>query len=265
MSNFNSNQQNQPAWEPNVFNDDKLTMKGKALQEGGWNTRLRLKQKENNPCLEVSTGLKDKRDRQIRHEVPMSPRVLEELLYVVEVVANYKAAVSFELENWGYTWKWDAQANKSTRSDAPEIICKISIHRNDAGIVGIDFAFRGGKTIVPFVFEADEFHKWMTGGNYMSDGDQSKISALAWAKTIREVFAQMYVKEWTEPEWQKRSRLERMQRATGQGGGDGYNSNRQSGGQRQQGGGFNQPPAGQTGAFDDNFGTSMGFDDDIPL
>lgn len=264
MSNFN-NQNNRPAWEPDVFSDDKLSLKGKPLQDGGWNTRLRLKKKENNPCLDISTGLKDKRDRQIRNEVPMSPRVFEEFLYVLEAVASFKSAISFELENWGYVWRWDPQANKSNRSESPEIICKMSIHKNDDGIVGIDFSFRGGKTLVPFIFESDDFHKWMSQGNYMLPGEQSKIAALAWAKVMREVYVQNFVAEWAEPEWQKKARLERMQRATGQGGG--YNqNNQQRNNQNNQGGGFNnQPPAGQNNSFNDNFGASMGFDDDIPL
>ncbi len=270
MSNFGNNQGSQQSWEPDVFNDDKLVMKGKPLQDGGWDTRLRLKKKENNPCLDISTGLKDKKDRQIRHEVPMSPRVFEEFLYVLEAVAAFKSSVAFELENWGYTWRWDQQAQKSTRSDAPEIICMISIHKNEQGVVGIDFAFRGGKTIVPFVFEADDFHKWKSNGNYMAPGEQSKIAALAYAKVMREVYVQDFVANWKEPEWQKRARVERMQKATGQGGG--YNNNRQQNNNYGAGGNYNnnrtqnnQPPAGADNDFSDSFGTSMGFDDDVPL
>lgn len=271
MSNFN-NQNNQQVWTPDIFNDDKLHLKGDPIQDGGWATRMRIKKRGNNPAFEVSTGLKDKRERQIRHDIPISPRVLEEFLYVVEAVASYQSEIAYELENWGYTYNWNQQTRKSERSENISVIGKISIHKNASGIVGITFSFRGGKTIVPFTFTNDEYHKWMKDGNYMPDSDQSKIAALAWCKNIREVYNQMYVTNWEEPEWQKQQRIERMNKATGGGQSYGnnnsnnsnsYNNNQQYNNHSQQ----NRPPQQNSGggdSFSDNFGGSMDFDD-VPL
>lgn len=256
MSFGNNNRQggDQNAWTPNVFNDSKLAITGKPIADGGWNPRMRLKKRENNPCIEVSTGLQDKKGRQQRHDIPMSPRVLEEFLYVLEVVANYKAAVSYELENWNYVWRWNQAEGKSTRSDQVEVIGKISINKNNEGVVNVDFSFHSGKVIVPFAFLPDEYHKWMQGGNYMSIGDQSKIAALSWIRNIRNVVDYMYVSEWEEPKWERERRLERMAKATGQQGG-GYNNN------RQQGGGQRPSPQPSQGQGDSSFGASMDFDD----
>lgn len=292
----NNNQfnQNQKSWEANVFNDDKLFLYGKPIQEGGWNPRFRVKMRGNNPCFEVSTGLKDKRDRQIKHDIPLQPRVFEEFLYVVETVASYKGSISLEMENWNYSFNWNPATNKSERSQEVEVIARISIAKDDNGLIHITFAFRNGKSIVPFTFEADQYHKWMRDGNYLSDGEHSKVAALAWAKLMREVYAQMFVTNWEEPEWQKQRRVERMNRATGGGGGGGggyqgnrnnqgnNNFNRQNQQQNQQqnqggnsgGNGYNNTGGGGNGQnnsagggndFDNNFGSNMSFDDDIPL
>lgn len=263
MSNFD-NQNNQRVWTPDIFNDDKLYLRGDPIQDGGWDTRMRIKKRGNNPAIEVSTGIKDKRDRQIRHDIPMSPRVLEEFLYVIEAVATYKSEISYELENWGYTYNWNAQTRKSERSENVSVIGKISIHKDATGMVGITFSFRGGKTIIPFKFTNDEYHRWMKDGNYMPDSDQSKIAALAWCKNIREVYNYMYVTKWEEPEWQKQQRIERMNKATGGGQGGGWNNNNQN---RQQNSNYqeqnqqNQQTNVGGDDFTDNFGGSMVFED----
>lgn len=281
---MSNQQQGQQGWVPNIFNDGKLAIQGKPIADGGWNSRLRIKTRENNPALEVNTGMKDKRERLIKHDVPMSPRVFEEFLYVLEVVASFKGKTSFELENWGYTWRWNSQTNKSERSENVEVICMMSIYKTEAGLIGIDFSFNRGKTVVPFVFTSDDYHKWMVNGNYMEEGDTSKIAVISWVRIIREVYAQMYIREWKEPNWQKEKRLERMAKATGQGGGynsGGGNYNRGGGGgfqgggqnqghqqqqqqsQQQQGGfGGQQASAGADAAFADSFGSSMDFGDD---
>lgn len=267
---YGQNNQGGEGWTPDVFSDDKLYLYGKPIQEGGWNPRMRVKKRGNNPCLEISTGLKDKKDRQIKNDIPMAPRVFEELLYVLETVATYNSSISFELENWGYQYKWNPQTNKSERGQEVEVIARISITKDESGMIGLIFAFRGGKTIVPFYFEADQYHKWMRGGNYLSDADQSKIAAISWAKMMREVYTHMYLTEWKEPEWQKQKRIERMNNATGGNGGNNY-SQRQgnSGGgnnQYQQRQTTNQAPSNGGGdAFSNSFGSGMSFDDDIPL
>lgn len=254
--------QNLESWVPDVFSDDKLYLYGKPVQEGAWNPRARVKKRGNNPCIEVSTGLKDRKDRVIKHDIPMAPRVFEEFLYVLETVATYKSAISFELENWGFQFKWNQQTNKSERGQEVEVIARISINKDETGLVGLTFAFQGGRSIIPFVFESDQYHKWMTNGNYLPDADGSKIAALAWAKTIREVYVQMYLTEWKEPEWQKQKRVERMQNAQGGGGGN-YNRPQQNQQSQSQ-----QPAAPKQGggdAFANSFGSTMSFDDDIPL
>lgn len=252
------------SWVPDVFSDDKLYLYGKPIQDGGWNPRLRIKKRGNNPCIEVSTGLKDKKDRQIKNDIPMSPRVFEEFLHVLESVAAYPSAVSFELENWGYQYRWNQQTNKSERGQEVEVIARISISKDEAGIVGVAFAFRNGKMVVPFIFESDQYHKWMRSGNYLPEADQSKIAAQSWAKVTREVYTYMYLLEWTEPEWQKAKRVERMAKAGGgnQGGGGGFNRPQQS--QGNQGQSYQQKKSGGDD-FSNSFGTGMSFDDDIPM
>lgn len=255
-------------WTPDVFNDDKLYLYGKAIQEGAWTPRLRIKKRGNNPCIEVSTGLKDRRDRQIKNDIPLSPRVFSEILYVLKTVATYKSAISFELENWGFQFNWNPQTNKSERGQEVEVIARISIHKDESGMVGMTFAFRNGKTIVPFYFEHDQYHKWMKDGNYLPDADQSKIAAIAWAEMILEVYSHQYLSEWKEPEWQKQKRMERMQNAQGNnaGGGGNRQGNFNNRPQQQQSQNQGQNTGGGGGDdFSKSFGSSMAFDDDIPM
>lgn len=269
MSNSQNNQGGQQAWTPDIFHDDKLFLRGEPIQEGAWQTRMRIKKRGNNPAIEVSTGITGKNGQQYKHDIPMSPRVLEEMLYVIETVAAFNQPISYELENWGYQYKWNSQTRKSERSENVEVIGRISISKDATGVVGIAFAFREGKTIVPFKFKNDEYHRWMKDGNYMPEADQSKIAALAWCKNIREVYNYMYATNWEEPEWQKQKRIERMNKATGQGGGNNYgnrggqNNYQQRPQQNQQ---QNQgPQQGQDDQFTDSFGSSMEFDNGTPF
>ena len=58
-------------WVPNIWNDGKLKLKSTPLQDGAWDPVLRIKQRENNPCIEISTGVKTQKGVVIKHDIGM--------------------------------------------------------------------------------------------------------------------------------------------------------------------------------------------------
>lgn len=248
--------------EPDVFTDSKIKLYGVPVQEGAWTPSLRVKMVGNNPSIEVSTGLKDKRDRVIRIDTPMNPVTLHQLLNMIDVVANSKAAVSFELENWGHEFNWDNDQRKSIRNPERSVISRFSIEKTDEGVVRFSVAGGRNRNVVPFNFGNDEWHKWMKDGNYMTDAQLSSVAAKSWTEVIRKVYLETYIKEWTEPAWEKERRLQRLANVTGgQGGGQGGGGYQQQQQQRPNQGYQAPAPAPAPAAQNDPFG----FDDDIPM
>ena len=272
MSNPNSKLDN---WVPNIWNDGKLKLRAAPIQDGAWDAVLRIKQRENNPCIEISTGVKTQKGAVIKHDIGMGPRELEELIYVLEQVSKSKTAVSFELENWGYSYFFDRETNKSKRSENVEILARFSLEKREDGQVTFTVALKNGKIVIPFEFKGSEYHRWMRNGTYIPEGESSKIAALAWCANVRSAYNFMYASQWEEPAFEKRKRLERMQNATGAaGGGGGFGGggnnrgysqgNNQGGGQ----GGFNkQAPQQPQNSYKPPAPAPMidSFDDDAPF
>ncbi len=250
-------------WVPNIWNDSKLKLKAAPLQDGAWDPVLRIKQRENNPCIEISTGVKTQKGVVIKHDIGMGPREFEELIYMMEQVARAKAAVSFELENWGYTYFFDRETNKSKRSENVEILARFSLEKREDGMVLFTVALKNGKMVIPFEFKGSEYHRWMQNGQYVPDAESSKIAALAWCSNVRNAYNFMYASNWEEPAFEKKKRMERIQNATGAaGGGGGF-----GGGQQNRSFGGPKPPQ-QQGYRPPSAPTAPvvnAFDDDIPF
>ena len=249
------NQGSRAAWVADIFNDTKLVLRAPPVQEGGWDARLRVKMRQNNPCIEINSGIKTSKGKIMKYDVPMAPRPFEQLMYMVERVAHSKVPVAFELENWGYQYRWNSSTNKSERDAEISVIARFSIAKDETGIVSLSVAVQNGKTVIRFPFAGDEYHRWMANGNYMEPGEVSKLEALSWATTWREVYIQSFVTKWEEPEWEKAKRIERMAQATGGGGGGGF-QNRQN---NQGGGGFQKQAQSPASSPMDSF------EDDLPF
>lgn len=257
------NQRPQKEYTPDVFTDSKLKLYGKPLQEGGWATSIRVKMVGNNPAIEASTGLKDKKGRLIRIDTPMSPVTFDQLLSVIEIVASSKTAQSFELENWGHAFNWDASQQKSVRAEERSVLSRFSVERTEAGLIRLSVANKFNTVTVDFV--QDDWHKWMKDGEYVKDEQFSGMVAKSWARTIRKIYADTFVNTWTEPEFEKKRRLERIAKATGNQGGGSYggnNSYSNNTGNRPSAGPVAQAaPQHVAAPAADN----LGFDDDLPF
>lgn len=250
------------AWVPNLLNDGKLRLRANAIQEGAWEPTLRVKQRENNPCIEINTGVKTQKGTVIKHDIGMGPREFEEMIYVLEQVAKANTAVSFELENWGYSYFFDRDAGKSKRSENVEILARFSFEKREDGMVTFTVALKGGKVVIPFEFKGSEYHRWMRNGQYVPEGESSKIATLAWCANIREAYNYMFTAKWEEPAFEKRKRLERMQNATGQQ--QGGQNNRGYSQPQQQSGGYNKPQSAPQPAYQPPSPIDS-FDDDAPF
>lgn len=237
-----------PPKDPTVFDDIKLYLTTTPITAGDMSPRLRIKLYENNPVIDVSYGQKTDKGFQIKHETPIDPIVLGNILTMIELAARSKGAVSFEIDNWGHPFFWDKETHKNVRSKEKMNVSRLEIGRRETGEVYLKY-MAVKKPELEFVFsDSQDYHKLIQDGNPMSTSVSSMIAALSWSKAINAIYYSFYSTKWEEPEWRKRSRLERIAKHAGSGGG---------------GGGYNKPAGDQ--APSNNYSSNHDDDDDIPF
>lgn len=243
-----------PPKDPTVFDDTKLYLTTTPLAPGDMPPRLRIKLYENNPVIDVNYGQKTDRGFQLKHDTPIDPIVLGNMLTMIELAARSKGAVSFELDNWGHPFFWDKEMGKNVRSKEKMNISRIEIGRRETGEVYLKY-LAVKKPELEFVFsDNQEYHKHKQDGNPMPVSISSMISAISWSKAISAIYYSFYSTKWEEPEWRKRHRLEQAAKFAGGG----------QGGGGQQGGGNYQKPANNSNQNQQSSGMDdMG--DDIPF
>ncbi|MNQ02260.1 hypothetical protein D3C85_149290 [compost metagenome] len=253
--------------DPMCLDDSKLRLYGTPIQDGAYPPSLRIKLIENNPCIEVDLGMKTEKGYPMKIEGPMDPQAFSTLLVLLEKVAAYPNAISFEVENWGHPFIWDRDQGKSIRSKDRVVISKTQVQKREDGVVTIALAAKKMQ-LVEFVFQPGEFHPITQNGQAAPLKITSPVAAAGWATAMREIFMTNFAINWKEPEFQKKKRLERMQNAQnggGQrqgGGGNNYNRNGGGGGGNNYNGGQQQQqqrPAPAPAPASDSF------DDDIPF
>lgn len=251
--------------DPMCLDDSKLRLYGTKVREDAYAPSLRLKLIENNPAFEVDLGYKSDKGYPLKIEAPMSPRVLSDVLILLEKVAAYPNAISFEVENWGHPFIWDRDQGKSIRSKERMCVSKTQVAKRDDGVVVIAIAAKK-MDLVEFVFQPDDFHPITQNGQVIPMKISSPVAAAGWATMLREVYFTNFAINWTEPEFQKKKRLERMQNAQNGGGQrqQGGGGGNYGGGQRQQSGGNNyqQAPQQQQAPAP---APGDSFDDDLPF
>lgn len=259
-----SNKDQKQRRDPWVLDDKKLFLFAPPLQEGARQRRLRLTQKqgENNPVFEIDYGIKSegrngKEGYPIKLEIPMEPITFSSIMKLIERVAAFKGQCGFEFEHWGHPFIWNKDQGKSIRSPERMLLARQSIFKKDNGMVVMGFASKG-KPDAEFEFSPNEFHPIMQNGQPAALDVSSSLAAAGWASAMHEVFFNHFVKSWEEPAWEKKRRLENMQRANG-GGSGGYGGGGQGGYQQPQQQQQSQPSGGNVGGDIDSF------DDDLPF
>lgn len=243
---------NKPRKDPDVFSDSKLKLYAKPLADGARSPSLRVKMIENNPCIEVDLGIKTEgkngRDGYpIKIESPMEPKTFRMLMNLIIRTAAYPNVCAMEMENWGHPFIWDRDAGKNVRSKDRLIVSRFSIAKREDGMVVLGVTAKGKKD-VEFEFLPNEFHPLMQNGQPLEVKMSSPMAATAWAEIWKDLFNQHFTSNWVEPEFQKKRRLENIQRANGGGSGGGNNySNQQQRPQQQQ----SAPSANIGSGFDD--------------
>lgn len=249
--------------DPGCMDDSKLRLYGTPIQEGAYPPSLRIKLIENNPCIEVDLGMKTEKGYPMKIEGPMDPREFNTLLILLEKVAAYPNAISFEVENWGHPFIWDRDQGKSIRSKDRVIISKTQVQKREDGVVTIALAAKKMQ-LVEFVFQPGEFHPITQNGQAAPLKITSPVAAAGWAKALSDIYNTNFAVNWKEPEFQKKKRLERManaqQRQGGGGGGQQYNRNGGGGGGQQYNNQQQAPRPQQAPAP-----AADSFDDDIPF
>jgi hypothetical protein len=249
--------------DPMCLDDSKLRLYGTPIQEGAYAPSLRVKLIENNPCLEVDLGMKTEKGYPMKIEGPMDPQQFNNLLILLEKVAAYPNAISFEMENWGHPFIWDREQGKSIRSKDRVIISKTQVQKREDGVVTIALAAKKMQ-LVEFEFQPGEFHPITQNGQPAPLKITSPVAAAGWAKVIGDIYNTNFAVNWKEPEFQKKKRLERMQNAQqrqgGGGGGQQFNRNGGGGGGNNYNSNQQQQRAPQAPAP-----ASDSFDDDIPF
>lgn len=249
--------------DPGCMDDSKLRLYGTPIQEGAYPPSLRIKLIENNPCIEVDLGMKTEKGYPMKIEGPMDPREFNTLLILLEKVAAYPNAISFEVENWGHPFIWDREQGKSIRSKDRVIISKTQVQKREDGVVTIALAAKKMQ-LVEFVFEPGDFHPITQNGQPAPLKITSPVAAAGWAKALSDIYNTNFAVNWKEPEFQKKKRLERManaqQRQGGGGGGQQYNRQGGGGGGQQYNNNQQQQRPQQAPAP-----AADSFDDDIPF
>jgi len=258
-----SNANNKPRREPMCLDDKKLFLFAKPLQEGARSRRARIKLIENNPAFEIDYGIKTegrngKEGYPIKLEIPMSPVVFGQVLKLIDRVAAFKGQCGFEFENWGHPFIWDKEQGKNVRSKERLMIARTSVFKRDDGTVVLGFA-APKKPEAEFEFRSDEFHPLTLNGQPAPIEISSSLAAQGWTEAMSQIFFSNFVKDWKEPEYEKKRRLEFLQRQQ-QGGGNNYgqqrqNNNYQQPQQQQQA----QPSQANVGGDIDSF------DDELPF
>jgi len=227
-----------PRKDPTAIDDGKLKLFAKPLKDDGSARApsLRVKMIENNPCIHVDLGIKTegrngKEGYPISIETPMEPRSFNMLMCIIMDVAAAKGACSLEMENWGHPFLWNKDQGKNVRSPERMIISRFCISKRDDGMVTFGVAAKG-KQDVTFEFTPNEFHALTQNGQAVGVSISSKLAAQAWAGVWKDLYVTHFERNWVEPEFMKKRRLENMQRANG--GGSGYNSAPAGGGQQQR-------------------------------
>lgn len=266
----NGGNQKKPPRDKMCFDDGKLTLWGKPLQEGASSPSFSIKPNENNPGVEINTGLKTDRGYPIKMEGRLDPIVFKTLLNLIVQVAGSPSGTAFEMECWGKPWIWDKGQGKNVRASEFMIECCLRVAKRDDGMVTLSAAAKNKPTI-EFEFAPSEFHPITQNGQRVSVAISSPMAAAAWADSWTEIFFNRFVKDWKEPEFEKQKRLDRMKKAQEKFGGGG---NRNGNNQRpQQSGGYNsgqnsgnggQRPQSGGSNFED-FGDNDSFDEEIPF
>lgn len=247
--------------DPICIDDGKLRLYAPALQEGARQRMCRTKLIENNPALEIDYGIKSeprngKEGYPVKLEIPMAPVPFQTLLELIKRVAAFKGQCGFEMENWGHPFIWSKEQGKNIRSPERLLIARISVFKRDDGMVVLGFAAKN-KPNAEFEFKPDEFHPICQNGQAAPVDISSSLAATAWAEALSQVYFGNYVKSWEEPEYQKRRRLENMQRAQQRQGGGGSYQGGNNNSQYQQSQPQPSAPAGNMGNDD--------FDSDLPF
>lgn len=255
--------------EPEAIDDGKLRLYGAPQKEGARQTMIRVKldPSNNNPIIEVDFGYKTEpkagksEGYPVKIDTPMAPIPFRTLMNLIIRVANYNGEVSFEVDNWGFPFMWDADARKNVRSKDKMIISRFQVAKREDGVVTFGITAKGKPDMV-HEFKSDEYHAIMQNGKPVDLKISSREAAIATAEAWLEVYYERFCNKWEEPEYQKKRRLENMQRAQGNSRGGDYQRQNNNGGnnyQQQQ-----RPPQQQSSA---PMGDSdSGFDsDDIPF
>lgn len=256
--------------EPEAIDDGKLRLYGAPQKEGARQTMIRVKldSNNNNPIIEVDFGYKTEPKAgksegfPVKIDTPMAPIPFRTLMNLIIRVANYNGEVSFEVDNWGFPFMWDADQRKSVRAKEKMIISRFQVAKREDGVVTFGITAKGKPDMV-HEFKSDEYHMIMQNGQPVDVKISSREAAIATAEAWLEVYYERFTNKWEEPEYQKKRRLENMQKA--QGGGGGYQQRNNNGG---GGGGNNyqqRPPQQQQQQAPAPLGDGNGFDDDIPF
>lgn len=247
--------------DPEAIDDGKLRLYGPPLKEGAKSSMIRVKPdpKNNNPIIEVDFGYKTEpkagkaEGYPVKIETPMAPIPFRTLMNLIIRVASFKGEVSFEVDNWGFPFMWDAELRKSVRAKEKMIISRFQVAKRADGVVTLGITAKGKPDMI-HEFKADEYHLIMQNGQPVDLSISSREAAIATAEAWIEVYYNRFCNKWEEPEYQKKRRLENMQRAQGNSGG--YPPKQQN----NSGGGYNNnqqqqkpasAPIGDGGGFDD--------------
>lgn len=207
---------NRPPPKKHAINEKKLQLH--QLNESGKSATLKFNVNKNYPRIDVYTNDDNDPKKSEPIRAAMDQPSFYMFLQLLEAAANSKEAMEHTIENKGHTFFG------GKRSEKAEVISRLTVGKNDSGVVWISVIAKNRPKIKFQVLPSN----WndlvdVTSGQKIGPGIASRLCALAWKNMLSQLVGTYLVFGYEEEE----------AKPPQQGGGN----------NRWQGGGGNQQPA----------------------
>lgn len=269
MSDYNENNSQAPKRIPGALDDSKLRLSAEAVNGSRRKPNLRVNLWENNPRIEVRTGVENDKNYGLISaalDLPVFFQVLDLIREACEQTQKWHVKITNQKFKF----------IRGQRSEEPLDDTYIVIGRTEQGVIYISIlAYDKDRPRIKFDFLPSNFHKFTNAdGTPYDQGKLSQSHAKAWASVMSELIPHFFATNYEYIDYQAR----KQQRAGGGGGGGfnrggqgggggGYNRGGQGGGggYQQRGGGSPNQGSAQTGGSESNVETWGGDEDDLPV
>lgn len=226
-----------PPREYDITDDKKLMLWGPPIRPDGFPIRAKWSIDENGPVLEIDSGTKTEKGFTVDIKFPMTLTNAKVILQMIQKVASFKGGdLAFEFDLSGHPWMWNKDLGKNVKSKEKLLLGRLQLEKRSDGQVSLTAAARN-KPEMRFDFNPNEYLTITQNGAPVPVSISSPEVAYAWASQWDQILTQTIERNWKEPDYQRKFRLEKAAENANKhrgGGGGGGNSYQQRPQQQQQ-------------------------------